>query len=95
MERPYQRPLQLKDPNDPLNKRELCTPNDLPRTKIKACEAITNGLLSVAERGELKNRDDVIKTLETAGFEIARTTQKVSVSKTPKRAKYTPKRGNL
>jgi hypothetical protein len=34
------------------------------QNKNKACEAITNGLLSVAERGELKNRDDVIKTLE-------------------------------
>ena len=73
----------LKDPNDPLNKRELCTPNDLPRTKIKACEAITNGLLSVAERGELKNRDDVIETLETAGFEIARTTKKSISIKDP------------
>lgn len=73
----------LKDPNDPLNKRELCTPNNLPKTKIKACEAITNGLLSVAERGDLKNRDDVIKTLETAGFEIARTTKKSISIKDP------------
>ena len=67
----------------------------MPRTKIKACEAITDGLLSVAERGDLKNRDDVIKTLEGAGFEIARTTKKVSVSKTPMGAKYPPKGGNL
>ena len=73
----------LKDPNDPLNKRELCTPNDLPRTKIQACEAMTNGLLSVAERGELKNRDDVVKTLENAGFEIARTTKKSISIKNP------------
>nr|WP_180187297.1 relaxase/mobilization nuclease domain-containing protein [Acinetobacter sp. YH01012] len=73
----------LHDPNDPLNKRELCTPNDLPRTKIQACEAITNGLLSVAERGELKNRDDVVKTLENAGFEIARTTKKSISIKNP------------
>ena len=73
----------LKDPNDPLNKRELCTPNDLPRTTIQACEAITNGLLSVAERGELKNRDDVVKTLENAGFEIARTTKKSISIKNP------------
>ena len=73
----------LKDPNDPLNKRELCTPNNLPKTKIKACEAITNGLLSVVERGDLKNRDDVIKTLETAGFEIARTTKKSISIKDP------------
>lgn len=74
---------QLKDPNDPLNKRELCTPNNLPRTKIEACEAITNGLLSIAERGELKNRDDVVKTLESAGFEIARTTKKSISIKDP------------
>ena len=74
---------ELKDPNDPLNKRELCTPNNLPRTKIKACEAITDGLLSVAERGDLKNRDDVIKTLEGAGFEIARTTKKSISIKDP------------
>ena len=73
----------LHDPNDPLNKRELCTPNDLPRTKIQACEAITKGLLSVAERGELKNRDDVVKTLENAGFEIARTTKKSISIKDP------------
>ena len=73
----------LKDPNDPLNKRELCTPNNLPRTKILACEAITDGLLSVAERGDLKNRDDVIKTLEGAGFEIARTTKKSISIKDP------------
>ena len=73
----------LKDPNDPLNKRELCTPNNLPRTKILACEAITDGLLSVAERGDLKDRDDVIKTLEGAGFEIARTTKKSISIKDP------------
>ena len=83
MERPSKRLLRFKDPNDPLNKRELCTPNNLPKTKIKACEAITNGLLSVAERGDLKNRDDVIKTLETAGFEIARTTKKSISIKDP------------
>lgn len=74
---------QLKDPNDPLNKRELCTPNNLPRAKKEAAEAITNGLLSVAERGELKNRDDVVKTLENAGFEIARTTKKSISIKNP------------
>lgn len=73
----------LHDPNDPLNKRELCTPNNLPRAKIKACEAITSGLLGVAGRGELKSRDDVIKTLEQAGFEIARTTKKSISIKDP------------
>lgn len=73
----------LHDPNDPLNKRELCTTNNLPRAKIKACEAITNGLLNVAERGELKSREDVVKTLEQAGFEIARSTKKSISIKDP------------
>ena len=73
----------LHDPNDPLNKRELCTPNALPKHKQKASEIITDGLLSVAESGRIQNRDDVIKTLESAGFEIARTTPKTISIKDP------------
>jgi hypothetical protein len=42
----------------------------------------------VLERGELKNRDDVVKTLENAGFEIARTTKKSISIKDPDGAKY-------
>jgi hypothetical protein len=37
----------------------------------------------------------VIKTLESAGFEIARSTQKVSVLKTLMAAEYTIKRQNI
>ena len=73
----------LHDPNDPLNKRELCTPNALPKHKQKASEIITDGLLSVAESGRIQSRDDVIKTLESAGFEIARTTPKTISIKDP------------
>ena len=73
----------LHDPNDPLNKRELCTPNALPKHKQKASEIITDGLLSVAESGRIQNREDVIKTLESAGFEIARTTPKTISIKDP------------
>ena len=73
----------LKDPNDPLNKRELCTPNDLPKHKEQAAHAITDGLLRLAEGGNLKNRDDVINTIENAGFEIARTTTKSISIKDP------------
>ena len=72
---------QLHDPNDPINKRELCTPNDLPRAKKDASEAITRGLLGLAEQGALKSRSDVLEALKGAGFEIARTTPKVSVLK--------------
>lgn len=73
----------LHDPNDPLNKRELCTPNNLPKAKEEAAHAITDGLLKVAESGNLKNRDDVISTLENAGFEIARKTPKSISIKDP------------
>lgn len=73
----------LHDPNDPINKRELCTPNALPKHKQKASEIITDGLLSVAESGGIQNREDVIKTLESAGFEIARTTPKTISIKDP------------
>lgn len=73
----------LHDPNDPLNKRELCTPNNLPKAKEEAAHAITDGLLKFAESGNLKNRDDVINTLENAGFEIARKTPKSISIKDP------------
>jgi len=73
----------LHDPNDPLNKRELCTPNNLPRTKKEASETITNGLLGLADQGRINDRDDVVKTLEGAGFEIARTTNKSISIKDP------------
>ena len=66
----------LHDPDDPKNKRELVTPNDLPSKKQEASHAITNGLLHLAEAGQLKNRADVIGSLENAGFTIARTTTK-------------------
>ena len=74
---------QLHDPNDPINKRELCTPNNLPKHKEEASKAITDGLLKVAESGNIKSRNDVIKTLEGAGFEIARSTPKSISIKDP------------
>ena len=73
----------LHDPNDPLNKRELCTPNNLPKAKEAAAHAITDGLLNIAESRNLKSRDDVISTLENAGFEIARKTPKSISIKDP------------
>ena len=55
----------------------------MPKHKQKASEIITDGLLSVAESGRIQSRDDVIKTLESAGFEIARTTPKTISIKDP------------
>lgn len=67
--------LGLHDPDNPLNKRALCTPRNLPPSKLEAAQAITDGLLSLAASGELRQRDDVIRTLEEAGFTVARETK--------------------
>ena len=69
----------LHDPNDPMNKRELTTPRNLPQSKQQAAQTITDGLLSLAGNGDIKNRQDVLKALESAGFSVARKT-KTSIS---------------
>ena len=68
--------LKLHDPDDPINKRELTTPRNLPKSKQEAARAITDGLLSLASHGELQSRQDVVNALEGAGFTIARQTSK-------------------
>ena len=68
--------FQLHDPDDPINKRELVTPRDLPKRKQEASQAITTGLLHLANSGQIKSRGDVIDALEKTGFSIARTTKK-------------------
>lgn len=85
----------LHDPNDPMNKRELCTPNNLPRHKQKASQTITDGLLKVAESGRIQNREDVIQTLEHAGFEIARKTPKTISIKDPDGGKNIRLKGKI
>ena len=85
----------LHDPNDPMNKRELCTPNNLPRHKQEASQTITDGLLKVAESGRIQNREDVIQTLEHAGFEIARKTPKTISIKDPDGGKNIRLKGKI
>ena len=48
--------------------------NDFLEPKKDASEAITRGLMGLAEQGALKSRSDVLDALQRAGFEIARTT---------------------
>ena len=67
--------LGLHDPNAPENRRALVTPSALPEMKQEAAQAITRGLLTLASSGELKTRQDVTEALESAGFEIVRTTK--------------------
>ncbi len=67
--------LGLHDPNAPENRRALVTPSALPEAKQEAAQSITRGLLSLASSGELKTRQDVTEALESAGFEVVRTTK--------------------
>ena len=68
--------LGLHDPNAPENRRALVTPSGLPKTTQEAAaQAITRGLLALASSGELKTRQDVTEALESAGFEVVRTTK--------------------
>lgn len=67
--------LGLSDPNDPERRRELTPGRDLPKNSQKAAESITAGLTNLAMQGLLRNRQDVINTLEAAGMTIARETK--------------------
>lgn len=67
--------LGLHDPNAPENRRALVMPSALPEAKQEAAQAITRGLLALASSGGLKTRQDVTEALESAGFEVVRTTK--------------------
>lgn len=65
----------LHDPNDPANKQSLTRPKDLPRNKENAMIELNSGLLKLAGKGLIQNREDVIKTLTDVGFKVARQTK--------------------
>lgn len=67
--------LGLHDPNAPENRRTLVTPNNLPKTKQEASQAITDSLLRLCEAGEVNSRQDVIQALTGSGFDVVRTTK--------------------
>lgn len=67
--------LGLSDPNDPERRRELTPGRDLPKDRQKAAEAITSGLANLAMQGIVRNRQDVVQALESAGMTIARETR--------------------
>lgn len=68
--------LSLRDPNDPMKKRELVTPRNLPPIKQEAVRVITDSLLRLADSGTIKDRSDVVQSLEHAGFRVCRQTKK-------------------
>lgn len=65
----------LHDPNDPANQRALTYPANLPRDRVQAQRKLTDGLLQLAERGEITNRKGVVAALEGAGFDVTRQTK--------------------
>lgn len=67
--------LGLSDPNDPERRREITPGRDLPKNSQKAAESITAGLSHLAMQGLIRNRQDVINVLESAGMTIARETK--------------------
>jgi len=70
----------FSDPNDPSKQRAMNYAHDLPDERKKVAEHITNGLMQMVKAGEIKNRDDVISSLESNGFSIARKTkQSISI----------------
>ncbi|KHK09873.1 MbkA, partial [Listeria monocytogenes SHL005] len=60
----------LHDPNAPENRRTLVTPNNLPKAKQEAAEAITRGLEALYHAGALKTRQDVTEALTAAGLRL-------------------------
>ena len=66
---------QLHDPDDPIHRRELVTPRNLPLETQKAAQALTDGLLHMAAAGSITNRSSVVNALSGAGFEVVRQTK--------------------
>lgn len=66
----------LSDPNAPEKRQSLISQADLPKNKKEALNAINEGIEGLIKSGNIKNRDDIIRALESSGIEIARITPK-------------------
>lgn len=77
--------LDLHDPDAPENKRSIMDMKvtNLPKYKKQKIELISNALLNNISVGLVKNRSDVVRTLEDAGFTISRQTDKTISIKDP------------
>ena len=60
------------DPKEPERKQTLTIPKNLPRSHKEAVEKIDQAITGMVNNGDIKNRDDVIKTLEGSGFEVTK-----------------------
>lgn len=73
----------LSDPNDPANKRLMGQRDNLPRDVKEARQGITDALTALVAEGVITSRADVVQSLTSAGFEIARQTDKAISIKNP------------
>jgi hypothetical protein len=61
----------LSDPNDPSKKQSHVIAKDLPKDKKQLSESIGNSIFAELQQGNISNRDDVVKHIESLGLEIA------------------------
>lgn len=85
----------LSDPNSPDKKQLLRFNNDLPPDKLEAKKMIHNTLLSEVRSGEIANRDDIIKSIESKGVEVSRQTKNSISIKLPGEARAIRFKGEM
>lgn len=85
----------LKDPNDPANRQTLTSYKDLPKEKREFSQELTAYLEQRILAEEIHNRNDVIKSIEDLGLEIARKTMKSISIKDPDGGRNIRLRGEI
>lgn len=61
----------LSDPNDPSKKQSHVIAKDLPKDKKQLSESIGNSIFAEIQKGNISNRNDVVKHIESLGLEVA------------------------
>ena len=86
----------LTNPDDPEKKKQShIIPKDIPRNKKELSKAIGESLFLELQQGNIQDRKDVIKHIESLGLEVARVTPKAISIKDPDGKKYTIERRNV
>jgi hypothetical protein len=89
--------LNLHDPDAPKNKRTAMDLNvtGLPKEKKLQCNHISNALLNQIKIGLIKNKSDIVRTLEDAGFTITRQAKNTISIKDPNGGKNIKLKGEI
>lgn len=65
----------FSDPDDPIRRRSLTTPANLPQAVADAQQAITDGVLALVDQGVITDRTTLVQALTEGGFTVARQTK--------------------